>query len=92
MRFRGWGNTPPNRISDNYARFYLKYILPYAKMIDEGAYRFVGACRGVGEMIAIGEGALRARNTNSTYFLHIFPRLTCADKKDIISIYLMANK
>ena len=30
------------RISDNYTRFYLKYIRPYAKMIDEGAYRFVG--------------------------------------------------
>lgn len=30
------------RISDNYTRFYLKYILPFAKMIDEGAYRFVG--------------------------------------------------
>ena len=30
------------RISDNYTRFYLKYILPYARMIDEGAYRFVG--------------------------------------------------
>ena len=30
------------RISDNYTRFYLKYILPYAKMIDEDAYRFVG--------------------------------------------------
>ena len=30
------------RISDNYTRFYLKYILPFAKMIDEGAYRFLG--------------------------------------------------
>jgi len=30
------------RISDNYTRFYLKYILPYAKMIDENAYRFGG--------------------------------------------------
>lgn len=30
------------RISDNYTRFYLKYILPSAKMIDDGAYRFVG--------------------------------------------------
>ena len=30
------------RISDNYTRFYLKYILPYAKTIDENAYRFAG--------------------------------------------------
>ena len=30
------------RISDNYTRFYLKYILPYARTIDENAYRFAG--------------------------------------------------
>ena len=28
------------RISDNYTRFYLKYISPNARMIDKGAFRF----------------------------------------------------
>ena len=30
------------RISDNYTRFYLRYIRPNGKVIDRGAFRFVG--------------------------------------------------